>query len=435
MSDISGSLPLIGVSLEAQALSKFGAAVQNQSGDSLAGKFANGVIGNVAKQILYGTTQNQPHTWQPTPYAGAIASGSGGYDPKSKFLFKVTFNFMPAVATQACTILGIANDGSLASQLTFVVKQIDMPKYTFEYEEMNMYNFRTKFLRAIKHEELNFQLYDSTGNQALKFINAYLQILVPASRQHYATNYALENNAMAFTDLPSKGLNTAMRGSLGEKGDQTNILSSMIIDQYYLSRDHANMLQGPNIVNAIKVNSYEFTNPRLTRFEIGDQDHEKGTEPSMVTCSLDFDSMHMVLGQKGTDRVSNSPFLANGDLLATPHGGFGSTIGPGNNGNPFVNMIAGAVGKQVTQTLNSLLSKKGIGGNPGGALLVSGISGALGTNAARTLSSIGNGNSVASNIALPNYPHVSDNSNGSNEVLLSSSSTSSTGASYPDGTP
>lgn len=435
MSDISGSLGLIGVSLEAQALTKFGAAVQNQSGGSLAGKFANGVIGNVANQILYGTTQNQPHAWQPTPYAAAIATGAGGYDPKTKFLFKVTFTFVPAVADQAAALLGVAKGSSIASELTFIVKQIDMPKYTFEYEDINMYNFRTKFLKSIKHEELNFQLYDSVGNQALKFINAYLQILVPASRQHYATNYPMENNAMAFTELPSEGLNTAHRGSLGSGGTETNILAAMTIDQYYLSRDAAAHLQGPNIVNAIKVNSFEFTNPRLTRFEIGDQDHEKGSEPNMVTCTLDFDSMHMVLGQKGSDRVHQTASLPAGDIL----GGLSSTsnvLGPGNNGNPFMNMIAGAVGKQVTQTLNSLLTKKGIGGNPGGALLVSGVSGALGTNAARTLSSIGGGSSSpATNISLPNYPHVSDNSGGSNEVLLSTGQSSSTGDAYPDGTP
>jgi hypothetical protein len=421
MPDISGIIANTGVQLEAQAFKTFGAAVANQAGGLLSSIFSSGSAGQT-KAGFASPNPGEIAVWDPTPYASALASGSGGFDPKVKFLFKVTFRFIPDISQEIADLFGIANDGKFAANLTFTLKQIDMPKYKFEYEEVNMYNFRTQILKKVTHDELGFMMYDTAGNHALNFVNAYLQLLVPASRQQYTTGYDLWNHGFAFTASPADGNDTSSRAVLGhatsntaQDGAAINVLDTMTIDQYYLSRDQSAGLKGANIVNAIKVNSYVFTNPKLTHFEVGDQDHEKGAEPSMITCGFMYDTLYIQTGQSGADVAANRPSLAGGDLLSNvvPAGASvyrSPVVGSGGGGspiNPFLAAFAGAAGRTISQSVTQILAKSGLANSPGGGLAISGISGAVGTNAARTLASLG---STSPGISLPSAPVIIDNS-------------------------
>src|SRR5271167_3155936 len=406
MPDISGIITQSGVNLEAQAFNTFGAAVATQAGGLLSSIFNSSAVGQSPGLFPLSSNASEPGVWAATPYASAIASGAGGFDPKTKFLFKVTFRFIPDVADEIMTLLGIPNNGQFAAQLTFTIKQIDLPKYKFEYDEVNYYNFRTQILKKVTHDELGFMMYDSVGNHAINFVNAYLQLLVPASRQDYTTGYDLWNHGFAFTQSPAQGNDTGMRGVLGKQGGSINILDVMIIDQYYLSRDASQALRGSSIVNAIKVNSFVFTNPKLTRFDVSDADHEKGSEASMVACGFQFDTLYMQTGQLGVNVAPTRPALVDDLLSGATAGAQGTQVGSG-GGNPFLNLFAGQVGRQVAITATQLLGAAGLGNSPGGSVLATAVAGAVGTNAARTIASVG---STAPGIALPSMPVLSDNS-------------------------
>src|SRR5579859_4362807 len=415
MADISGTVSASGVQLEAQAFGTFGAAVGNQAQGLLPSIFNSASVGlnvgsgGVGLSLTLGQNQlPEPAIWDPTPYATALASGSGGFDPKTKFLFKVTFRFTPDVAAEIANILGIPNNGHLATDITFTVKQIDLPKYKFEYEEVNYYNFRTQILKKITHDELGFLMYDTTGNQAINFINAYLQLLVPASRQDYTTGYDLWNHGFAFTTGPQQGNDTSSRANVGNGGNSVNILDAMIIDQYYLSRDPSRGLRGANIVQAIKVNSFVFSNPKLTRFDITDVDHEKGNEPSIINCGFVFDTLFMKTDQLGVQVAPSRPSLPGADLLSSvpPTSAFGTQVGGGGSINPFLSLFVGQMGRQLNIGVAAILNNAGLTNSPGGGQSIA-VNGAVGTNAARTLASVG---ATAPGISLPATPILVDNS-------------------------
>ena len=424
--DISGLLSSTGINLEAQAFKAFGAAVSSQLPGTLAATLESAAFGTLAPGSNLGSFGNgSPYSsgpdgasrdWNVTPYASAIASGIGGYDPKQKFLFKVSFSFYPEAA-QMAQALGVDVGNVLSRDLTYVIKQIDLPKYTFEYDEVNMYNFRTKVLTKIKHEELNFKFFDDVANNAVKFVNTYLQILVPLSRQSWTSNYALEDHGFAFSSDPSTP-DTSMRAPIGPHGSSRGILNSMTIEQYYLDRSN-NALVGAQIRQAIKVNSYIFTNPRLTNFTIDEQDHEGGTAPNFISCGFDFDALYIKTGEiaDSIDRPS-SGFMETNDILSgggssTGASGLAASGGFGGNGiSQFTSSIAAQGLRMPSMDFASAIPKSFMSLSPGGALgdVTSQLTTAFGTNASRTLAALGGG--IGSAITPPTLPFLSDDSAG-----------------------
>lgn len=422
MADLSGILPAAGVALEAQAYRTFGAIVANQT---------NNVFGNIFGTAA-GATINQnvnplPEDrilrhgdWNVTPYASALASGAGGYDPKTKFLFKVHFEFYSAAAVMAAN-LGLDPEFSLNRDLTYVVKQIDMPKYSFDYEEVNMYNFRTKVLKKINHEALNFTFYDDTANNAIKFMSIYLQLLQPIARRKWDAGINLEDYGFGFSRALG-GPDSGMRGALRPSGNQPapkDILRSLRIEQFYLNRSQSH-LHGEQVRQALYVNVFHFTNPRITNFTLSDQDHEQGAMPNTLECQFDFDALYMDTGKiADTIDKADSGLLATYDILTgenrsggqflsgptTPAGGGGGFL------SAFTNLIANQGGRYVQTEIANALHKSAIGEIGGGALAgaISTAAGALGNATRRTL---GMNGMTPNGIIAPKRPAVADNSAG-----------------------
>ena len=418
--DVSNIVGQMGIQLEHTAVNTFGAAVQNQATDVLSGVFGTGTTYNVdtANQDI---KNSQPSSWQPTPYAAALASGKGGFDPKTKFLFKVRFNLDPDVINQAASMSGINMLGNINDDLTYLVKHIDLPKYTFDYEEVNMYNFRTKVLKMIKHDELTFSFYDDTGNRSINFINAYLQLLMPSARQPFSTGTVMGDHGFGFS--AADGIDTSGRDVLGN--NTIDVMRSMVIEQYFLTRDGT---LGGSARDAIKVNTYEFTNPRLTHFNIEDLDHEKGSEASFVNVGFDYDSLYIVTGQQADQLDKPSiGLMATQDMLSgtpstSPQYRSNTKAGGGGYGNPFFNSLASLATNTISSAASALVTNALLSKSAGGGRSTSAILGPLGTNAARTLAS--NTVGIASTISLPTVPILSDNSAPTSQANLSTQTSS-----------
>lgn len=404
MSDISGLIGSTGIALEGEAYKQFGAAVENQAGGLLGQVFgkpnqpASGP--NDASSVVKNA---KPGVWDTTPYASALTNFSGGYDPKNKFLFKVRFVFYPEAAKIAAS-MGFDVD-AMNQDLTFVVKSIDLPKVKFDYEEVNMYNFKTKVLKSISHDNLSLTFYDDVSNHALSFVNAYMMIISPITRNELTMGTVIEDHGFAFNPSYS-GLDTGNRGAMYGRKD---IISTLVIEQFYVNMS----VKSPNsLANLVHVNSFNFSNPRLHDFNIQDQNHETGSEPNTITATFDYDALHIHTGIKGIDSITGN--FPGGDILhgftTTEAAAIRSQSGnpAGGSKNPLINILANQGGRMVQTSVGNFLSKN-LGGIAGGALqgAIGNVSGTLAQQAGNTLSNAASG--IAQSFAAPSPSLVTDN--------------------------
>jgi hypothetical protein len=386
-------------SLEKQAFDKFGAAVGEFNSGQLSGmtSSASNTISsgfNSGVGALGAQTTNS--------YAAQIADGKFGFDPKNKFLFRVTIYF-DQKAIEHAAALGVDVNNELTRNLTFIIKSIDLPKYKFEYDEYNYYNFATKMLKRVTHDTISFKMYDDIANTAVKFFRIYLGILQPVTRRVWDGGVSLEGNGFAF-ERDMSGVDTSQRAPVGIYGEAKNILSKLVIDQYYLDRTNKN---GP-ASNAIKINRYTFTNPRLESFDIDDQDFDDGSSANLVSCTFDYDALNI-----------EESIIASNDELAddypeleimrdrSPTNNMSNMMG-GLGNNQFSNLISNQLGGNDLRNLaNQKMSMVSglLGNNP----LVN-SQGLSGINSMKTLSIGSNG--IASGISLPSMPAVADSSIG-----------------------
>lgn len=399
MADISDIISQTGTQLEAEAFRQFGAAVQDQVRGSLGSIFNVDQGAEGTQSARAAAAGVRPAGYNLTKYAANIASGAGGYNPKSKFLFRVKFSFAPEIAA-LLSYTDSARLKELNEKLTFTVKQIDLPKVQMQYEDVNMYNFKTKVLTSTDFRELNLSFYDDVSNHSLSFIDTYFKLLVPITRSRYSLNTPLENYGFTFTQRVN-AINTSLRGHL--PNNNINIISEMIIEQFYYTFDKT----AKKPIDTYKVNQFSFTNPKITNLDISDQDHEQGGVPNIVSIILNFDSINITLGNSATTRISpgiNGADMFDGTFTGAPS--IAQQDPAGRARNPFIDVIAAQGQRMVKSTIDEALNKS-VGTIAGGALggAVSEISGTLGTVASRTIRGASSGVSQA--LVIPKSPFIS----------------------------
>jgi hypothetical protein len=392
MQDVSAVIKGAGVALENEAYKVFGAAVEQQVGGLLGGIFGKPSASAPGPNDAETTVkQSDTRVWVSSTAASNIASGAGGYDPRGKFLFKVTFRLNQNVVSLAKS-LGV-DTSDLTRDLSYIVKQIDMPKIDFDYEDVNMYNFRTKVLRSIKYRELTVAFYDDVSNHGLSFLNVYAQIIVPIMRRKRDAGSPLWDHGFSF-DQSATALNTSMRAQLD--GDAISLLDEIIIEQFYVQRQQMDA----DIASSKKVNTFTFTNPRFTNIDLSDQDHEQGGTANTISAVFDFDALFV-----SADPAVSTAFA---EIDTSKPQVVRSGAQQGKTSNPFLDIIANqgqrAVNMAVGNTLRKIIGNNKAGGALSGA--IGQISGALGSAAARTLGGL-SGNKALS-MATP--PYVQDNS-------------------------
>lgn len=402
--DISGIIKSTGNALERQAFTQFGAAVEQATSGSLRDLF------KLPEQDPSNLppTVGEPGVWAPSRYAAALVkTDQVELNPKLKFLFKVTFQFDPALYEAAST-LGFDLD-AIQRNASFLVRHIDRPKFDFDYEEVNMYNFRTKILKSIRHREVGFTLYDDVGNNALSFVNVYRMLMQPIARTSVLPTMQHEDYGFNF-DQSLRSLDTSMRGILPSSTarDVKNVLTKMTINQIFVERGSRDGLD-----NIVKVVDFEFINPRFTNIDIDDLDHENGGNFNIVTFTTDFDTMYMSPVSYGFSQEKNGPNLPTGDIPANSGNGISEA---GGRRNPFIDIIVNQGSRVAQQSVSNLINKT-LGGTAGGRLIagqLTGVGGVLAEAGRRTLTGMRLGASQA--ISISQSPMITDNSVPSNQA-------------------
>ena len=422
MSDISNILKGTSLALEREAFNQFGAAIEGQVRNlSSLGKNRpntndpNGPLPSPnspinAAQAAEGAEYG---VWEPTKYAAALTQAEqGALDPKQKFLFKVTFWFDETIQTSGVYgSLANGNDSSsneLSRTLTYMVKQIDLPSVQFDYEEVNMYNYRTKVLKSISHKELNFSFMDDIGNGVMDFVNIYRMLLQPMARQDNPSWESAEYSDYGFAFSDGMGVpDSSFRGAL--PGNARRILRKIVIHQFYVNRGAG--MDG-TVEQMIKTNDFIFLNPQLMEMDMGELDHENGNSFNLITANFAFDGLVVKPAQSVFENgvyKHKDISLDVRDMLTGPSNstqvnrGQPSITAGGGKPNPFSQIIANQAGRIVQGAASNAL-QKAFGGIAGGALsgTINQITGALGNAARNTIS----GNTQA--IARPTTSYVRD---------------------------
>lgn len=356
MANLTPILDSTKISLERAAADKFGAAVE---------QFATNTIGpalGVTPTSTAGTTvRPNDGSFYSSSYAAALAGGTS-YRPKLKFLFKVEFVFTEAAKSAFPDVLGAAT----SQDFTFMIKSVDLPKIDFEYEEdVNMYNFRTKALKKIRHRELTLTLMNDTGNRVLNFFRAVMMLHSPITRRQMirqnATSYEAriaaplplsiqEGNGMNFSAAnDAKTNDTAIRGTV--ESTVGNVIQSIRVKQIYVN-------PGAQLGAAVEETIFDFLNARLVSFDLDDLSHES-SDANLVTMQFDYDWMEIV--QVGALTKNDSP---NYNIAVPGVHGAPSDISPAGTattssggGNVFTNIITNQLGRAAQSITSSAINR------------------------------------------------------------------------------
>jgi len=213
-----------------------------------------------------------------TPYAMALID----FAPKYKFLFIVQIVFTPTY--QAWMDLG--ND------FAFVIKSSSRPSIEFDYEEVNLYNFRTQIPKRTKYKPITMTFYDDNKNNANLFYTAYLRAMSPL-----ANNGKNVLNAITLADS-SMYTNAASGTTFGSSQGGGAVPT-------YASGASLGTLAGEEltIIEQIKIfhvfeygrlmNVYTFQKPKITALNLDDLTMTESGMGSEMSIDFEYDALYI----------------------------------------------------------------------------------------------------------------------------------------------
>ena len=355
------------LTLEKAATDQFGSVVED---------FAKSTLGNLIPSALPGSTRpanRNDGSWYSSSYAAALSGWD--YRPKLKFMFKVEFIF----AEWALNAFPESFKDTQRNSFTFMVKQVDRPKIDFEYEEdVNMYNFRTKVLKKIRHRDLSIVFMDDVGNRVFDFVRVLMMIHQPitergalrdnTSRPPKPSSEILPlGSGMVFSGHDKRALvDTAHRGVVNSP--YGNSIECIRVKQIFVS-------PSSTIDNMSQMTSFDFISPRIVSFDFDELSHE-ANDVSQLTMTFDYDWMEMV--KVGALGVGGNQYNVDYDITVPGVNGAPSDITPnhvgtstgaksaaGGGGSPLANALSGILGRGANQITSDAIGRlvKTVGGN------------------------------------------------------------------------
>lgn len=184
--------------------------------------------------------------------ASHYASDLLAYAPKFNFLFIVEITFNEPYQSEWKEI---------AKNTAFVVKTSSRPQIDFEYEEINMYNFRTQVAKRTMYQPMTMTFYDDNKNAAHLFYTAYIRAMSPIANNNTSVSPRFyQQNSMDFERGPDAS-------TFGQNSVATNGYASSLGP---LVGNNINLLSRIRLYHVFdygtSMNIYNFYNPRITSF-------------------------------------------------------------------------------------------------------------------------------------------------------------------------
>lgn len=243
---------------------------------------------------------------------GIFGGGSGQNNPRSRSLcgaspyardliaFAPKFQFLFIVEVILSSEYTNWND--ITSQMAFVVKTSTRPEFTVEYEEVNMYNFRTKVPKRVEYPPITMSFYDDNKNAAHSFYTGYMRAMSPIAniKQAYpqagdyeisGMDYAKTPSAASFdsTSPPTSGHSASLGALLG------NVNSIVQVIKLYHIFDYGNAM-----------NVYNFYNPRIQSFKPSDLSQLATGDGTEFEFEFAYDGLFI---ENGVNLIEKQDFL------------------------------------------------------------------------------------------------------------------------------
>ena len=188
--------------------------------------------------------------------------------PKSKFLYHVVFNIN-------INATGNALSGNSKTELGMIVKRCDLPKYNFNVELRNQYNYKNYVQTGIQYLPVTIVLHDDMGDVATAFFKSYYQnYIVDTNRADI--EYSNANYYDNFISSKRWGRDT---------GPQTKFLDSISIFQ----------------MNRQRFTEYKMMNPVVNDWNNGDMDQSQGTGINEQSFTISYSGVIINTGAVSKD--------------------------------------------------------------------------------------------------------------------------------------
>jgi hypothetical protein len=259
------------------------------------------------------------------------------FAPKNKFMFIVQITFTEPYQSWS----NIGND------VAFIVKTSTRPNINFEYEEVNMYNFRTRVPKRTVYEPMKMTFYDDNQNNANLFYIAYTRAMSPIANlggmrdpiptveqyQDLSMDWEVENG-MTFDRSSTTTRGAASLGALID--DTKNVLAEI---KLYHIFEYGRLM-----------NVYRFFHPKITAFELDELTMLESGAGSEVGFSFEYDGLHVIPNYAITDTTTyNIEDLTNqGDGLYPIKPNFGGVTSVAGTDNAQSAQLMTPQGAEVT---------------------------------------------------------------------------------------
>ena len=191
--------------------------------------------------------------------------------------------------------LSETND-QLSTQLAFLVKNSGRPSISYEYEDLNYYNYRTKGIRKATYNPVTMTFIDDQLNSAAAFYAFYMSAMSPIANTPHDRGHSsevrknYEQTGMDFSDYKEKQLTSgrpntypaysasvgALRPlSIGDSNTTTTVMDRISIYQY-----------GKNGNTFTAFNMFK---PKIMTFNPSDVDHADSGNGQELSMDIDYD--------------------------------------------------------------------------------------------------------------------------------------------------
>ena len=227
------------------------------------------------------TVETGPKICEASPWAMDLDP----FFPKYKFLFLVQFEMSEPYDEM--------RRDQQPNIFEFVIKHSTRPNIQFDYEEVNMYNFRTQVAKRTVYQPMTMRFYDDNQNRIMQFYTTYLKAISPIANMSFPQKAEgtdqYEQSGMSFdqTVRPVAGIDTNIySGSLGVVGndDHTKTFIKRITLYHIFSHGR-------------KANKYIFFNPKITNMDLDELDMSTAGEGNEVSLQFAYDGLYISPGE------------------------------------------------------------------------------------------------------------------------------------------
>ena len=227
------------------------------------------------------TKDTGPEVCEASPWAMDLDP----FFPKYKFLFLIQFELSDPYDN--------IQKGFPSNVFEFVVKHSTRPNIEFEYEEVNMYNFRTQVAKRTVYQPMTMRFYDDNQNRIMQFYTTYLKAMSPIAN-------------MSF-DQKREGTDIYEQSGMNFDAPRVNVAAGVSVDQYSGSLgvvgrdDHTKtIIKRINLFHIFshgrKANKYIFFNPKITNMDLDELDMSTAGEGNEISLQFRYDGLFIAPG-------------------------------------------------------------------------------------------------------------------------------------------